>query len=105
MLIAQGHRKDKMMLPQDNARERAHAESSPSSIYLLPVKEHVEADQKHQVGPSSIDIYLDPRDPEALKTIETYVAAFGENYAKVEQVSDEAVVLRLYPGGAEELKR
>ena len=74
-------------------------------IYLLASEEHVEADQKHQVGASSIDICLDLKDPEAPKTIETYVTAFGKNYAKVEQISDEAVVLRLYAGGAKELKQ
>jgi len=95
-----------MILPQDgNPRERANAESSSRLIYLLALKEHVEGHQKPHAGAKSIDIYLDLKDPEASKTIEAYVAAFGENYAKVEQISDESVVLRLYPGGARELKK
>ena len=94
-----------MILPQNNPHEPANAESSSRLIYQLGSKEHVEGHQNPHAAAKSIDIYLNLTAPGASKTIETYVAAFGENYAKVEQISDEAVVLRLYPGGARELKQ
>ena len=53
----------------------------------------------------SIDAVFDLNDPDQAKALEGHKAAFGEGYAGVEPLSDGKVVLKMYPGGAKELKK
>lgn len=57
------------------------------------------------VANGPLEIPLNPKDPDHQDKIEAFLAAFGEKYAIVEQISPEMAVLKLYPGGALELPR
>jgi hypothetical protein len=56
------------------------------------------------ISSKSIDICIDLDAPSAQEKIEGYRRAWGRNYMDVAALSDEVAVVRLYPGGAAQLK-
>ena len=63
----------------------------------------MKAETARDVGAKSIDVYFDLQWSNAQEKIESYKRAW-KDFAKDEHISDEVVVLRLYPGAATQLK-
>ncbi len=71
----------------------------------------VEADLAGRTIPNStaakrpLEILLNPKDTDYEHKVEAFLVAFGEKYASVERVFPEMALLKIYPGGAKELKK
>lgn len=73
-----------------------------SSDKRKTINEQLKATGK--TGKKSVEVVFDLSDSEQVGEVEMYRAAFGEGRTEVEPLVESKIVLRIYPGSAEELR-
>ncbi len=53
---------------------------------------------------TSIEIFFDLTLPNEINRMQEFVAGFGEGYTEVEFILGEAAIVRVFPGGAKDIK-